>query len=117
MTLGEKIKQLRENKGISQPQLAEKLGVSFKTISSWEINRTEPNVGMLIKLAEYFNTSIDEISGYNSQLLNTPTPLAAYNGTDPLKKEISNLLVDVLKKTDDITKLELLKSVISSFEN
>lgn len=58
MNLKERIINLRTNKKLSQKQLAEKLYVSDKTISSWESGRTEPSLEMLIKLSEIFECSI-----------------------------------------------------------
>lgn len=53
------IKQLRERKGMDQKELGEVVGVSDKTVSSWEINRTEPKMGIVQKLADYFGVSTD----------------------------------------------------------
>lgn len=50
MMIGTNIKRLRELRGLSQSELASKLGISDKTVSSWEINRTEPKIGMIEKL-------------------------------------------------------------------
>lgn len=52
MNYGERISKLRQNKNITQKELASKLYVTDKTISSWESNRTEPNLEMIIKLSE-----------------------------------------------------------------
>ena len=49
--LGDKIKEIRKGKNISQQELADKLFVSDKTISSWEKNRTEPNLDMIVKIS------------------------------------------------------------------
>lgn len=57
--IGTTIKMLRENKNISQEELGNVLGVSDKTISSWEINRTEPKMGTVQLLADYFGVSTD----------------------------------------------------------
>lgn len=57
--IGTTIKMLRENKNISQEELGNVLGVSDKTISSWEINRTEPKMGIVHLLADYFGVSTD----------------------------------------------------------
>lgn len=53
------IKQLREKKGMSQEELGDIVGVSDKTVSSWEINRTEPKMGIVQQLADYFDVSTD----------------------------------------------------------
>ena len=66
--IGTTIKMLRENKNISQEELGNVLGVSDKTISSWEINRTEPKMGIVQLLADYFGVSTDYlIKGYLSK--------------------------------------------------
>lgn len=57
--IGTTIKMLRENKNISQEELGKIVGVSDKTISSWEINRTEPKMGIIQLLADYFGVSTD----------------------------------------------------------
>ena len=53
------VKQLRERKGMDQKELGEVVGVSDKTVSSWEINRTEPKMGIVQQLADYFGVSTD----------------------------------------------------------
>lgn len=53
------IKQLRESRGLNQEELGSIVGVSDKTVSSWEINRTEPKMGIVQKLADYFNVTTD----------------------------------------------------------
>lgn len=53
------IKQLREQRGLNQDELGAIVGVSDKTVSSWEINRTEPKMGIVQQLADFFNVSTD----------------------------------------------------------
>lgn len=53
------IKKLREKQGLSQEELGDIVGVSDKTVSSWEINRTEPKMGIVQQLADYFNVTTD----------------------------------------------------------
>jgi len=52
MNYGDRISNLRQSKNITQKELASKLYVTDKTISSWESNRTEPSLEMIIKLSE-----------------------------------------------------------------
>jgi len=58
---GDKLKELRELNQMTQVELARKLGVSDKTISSWEINRTEPKMGMVQAIADIFNVKTDDL--------------------------------------------------------
>lgn len=55
--LGEKIKSIRIKNGLTQMQLADILCVSEKTISSWENNRTVPDLNMIYKISDYFKKS------------------------------------------------------------
>ena len=64
------LKELRENKKLSQKQLAADLHISQSTVGMWESGKREPNFEMLTKLAEYFNVSTDYLIGN----LDTPTP-------------------------------------------
>lgn len=57
MNYGERISKLRQSKNITQKELASKLYVTDKTISSWESNRTEPSLEMIIKLSEILECS------------------------------------------------------------
>lgn len=66
MTIGEIIKEQRENKGWSQAELAEKLGITQDSISLWEKNRRIPNTPYIISLAKLFNISTDYLLGYEN---------------------------------------------------
>ena len=59
--VGSFLKDLRREKGITQEQLAEELGVSGRTISRWETGNNMPDIGLLVEIAEYFDVSIPEI--------------------------------------------------------
>ena len=61
MNYGERISKLRQNKNITQKELASKLYVTDKTISSWESNRTEPNLEMIVKLSEILECSASHL--------------------------------------------------------
>lgn len=75
MNVGEQIKRYRELNDLTQTELAEKLGVSRQAVSSWEINRTEPNIGMIEKMAILFQCrKTDLIGGDNVDYLITSTP-------------------------------------------
>lgn len=59
--ISKNIKQFRNAAGITQDDLAAKINVSRQTISSWETDRTQPDVDMLEALASVFEVSIEEI--------------------------------------------------------
>lgn len=58
MSIGDRICKLRKSKGFTQLDLANKLFITDKAISSWEQNRTEPSLEMLVKIAEILDCSI-----------------------------------------------------------
>ena len=58
---GATIKQLRENKKLTQEELAEKIGVSSKTISKWETAKGLPDISLLQPLAEALGISVIEL--------------------------------------------------------
>ena len=61
MTIGEKIKELREEKGWIQKKLAETLGVTVNVVSLWETGRNEPTIFNCILLADVFGVTLDEL--------------------------------------------------------
>ena len=61
MTLAEKILSLRTQRGMSQDDLAEKLEVSRQSVSKWETAQSTPDLDKIIKLADLFGTTVDEL--------------------------------------------------------
>ena len=66
MTIGEKIKTLRRKHGLTQEQLAEKLGISRQALSKWEADASIPDTENVIRLARLFDITTDHL------LLDTP---------------------------------------------
>ena len=63
INIGENIRSLRKTKDVTQEELAEYLGISFQSISKWERGEGFPDITMLPDLADFFNTSVDELLG------------------------------------------------------
>ena len=61
MKFGKKIMELRKKSGLSQEELAEKVGVARQTISKWELNETSPDLKQAKELSIIFNVSLDEL--------------------------------------------------------
>ena len=61
MTLAEKILSLRTAQGMSQDDLAEKLEVSRQSVSKWETAQSTPDLDKIIRLADLFGVSVDEL--------------------------------------------------------
>lgn len=62
MSIGERIVQLRNDKGVSQGQLAQILGVSRQAISKWENDQSSPDTLHLIKLADVLDTEVEYLA-------------------------------------------------------
>ena len=65
MDFGNKIMELRKKKGMSQEELAEKVGVARQTISKWELGETSPDLKQSKELSKIFNISLDELTENN----------------------------------------------------
>ena len=67
MTIGQRIAQLRKEKGLSQKRLGEELGVSRQAISKWEADGAIPEVDKLIALSRLFGTSVGYLLGVEEE--------------------------------------------------
>lgn len=81
MTLGQRIKKLRNEKGLTQKDLASQMNVAFQTISKWEADTNEPDVATLKQLAKIFECSVDDllseeepINNKEKEVVVTPPP-------------------------------------------
>lgn len=66
-TFGTRFKELREERGLNQSDIAKELGVIKQAISNYEKNDREPEFADLVKIANYFNVSIDYLLGRINQ--------------------------------------------------
>lgn len=62
-----RIRYLRQSAGLTQVQLAEKLGVKKQSISNWENDNIMPSVEMLVRVADYFHVGTDYLLGRSAQ--------------------------------------------------
>ena len=61
--IGDKIKELRKARKITQEQLADAIGISFQAVSKWENHIALPDITLVPALANYFNVTCDELLG------------------------------------------------------
>lgn len=66
--LGDKIYRLRKQKGVSQEELGNIIGVSRQSISKWELNEMTPNFENISQLSKYFEVSVDSFMYETSEL-------------------------------------------------
>ena len=80
MNLGERIYELRNQKNLSQGDLADKLDVSRQSISKWENNMAVPDLDKLMKLCDVFEISLDELTG-REKIEKSVTPVSSQSPT------------------------------------
>ena len=85
LALGKNIKSLRTEKGWTQKELSEKLGVTIKTISYFELGERQPSRETLIKLAEIFGISVDRLLGNENESIRD----------SDLTRDIKKILVEI----------------------
>lgn len=61
-----RLKELRQEKGLTQERFAQEINVSKGAVAMWETSKREPDVDMLKKIAAYFGTSVDDLIGAES---------------------------------------------------
>lgn len=102
------LKKFRQKINISQYELADKIGMSRSTLSNYEKNLAEPSISTLIKLADFFNITIDELVGRKTDILNL-------NFVDDTRKR---LIKNILNVSDNLVeKLEALFEGMKLAEN
>ena len=68
MLFGERLKELRAERKISQMDLAKATGISQSAIAKWELGKADPCSTALIKLAKYFSKSVDYLLCIENEL-------------------------------------------------
>lgn len=68
MSLGNSLFQARKNCGLSQEEVAEKLGVSRQTVSKWETDETVPDIRQSKKMAVLYHVSLDELIDFDIEI-------------------------------------------------
>lgn len=68
MNLGNSLFHARKKRGLSQEEVAQKIGVSRQAISKWETNETIPDIYQSKKMAKLYNVSLDELIEFDVDL-------------------------------------------------
>lgn len=63
MSIGQRIKELREELGLSQMALSNATGISQSAIAIWELGKSEPTASAIITLSKFFNETADYLLG------------------------------------------------------
>lgn len=99
---GERIKELRKNKGLSQEELGECFSISGPAVSKWEAGLSEPDNLTLIKLSNFFGVSTDYLLGKSDLIaekeIEVLKQLLIRNGFMKSDEDLTNKEVDKLMK-------------------
>ena len=68
MEISERLKEIRQNAGMTQEEVAEKIMVSRVTVSHWENGKSLPDIVSLISLSDLYSTSLDELLKGDSKM-------------------------------------------------
>lgn len=90
MNIGNKIKELRKARGVTQEELANSIGISFQSVSKWENGIALPDISLTPKLASYFGISMDELFDFSLQkvddeIMNIAHDAANFRESNPQK--------------------------------
>jgi len=99
--LGERLKRLREDRGISQSELARRLGTSPRMVLRWEKNEVRPGAEHLVNISKTLRTSVDSVLGLGSPddpLLHELMALVPHLGT-----KNRQLVLDLVRALADPT--------------
>jgi transcription regulator len=95
--LKDNIKKARLNVGLTQSEVAEKLGVAQAQYARWENGGRNPKDETVEKLAEIFETSFEILKGRDDGLEEIVSLLKQYNLSEEQKEEIKDLIKEYIK--------------------
>lgn len=93
MNIGDKIKEQRLRKELTQEQLGELLNVSRSTVSSWEVGRNYPDLDTIISISDLFNISLDKLLREDKEMSKSVTKKVKMNKVYKIILAIIGLLV------------------------
>ncbi|MBQ8697191.1 MAG: helix-turn-helix transcriptional regulator [Clostridia bacterium] len=105
LKLSENLKQVRKDKGITQEQLANTLGVSFQSVSRWETGAAYPDIELLPVIAGYFGITVDELIG------------TAHAGNELRYKEYTARIKELREQGKEEERIKLLRQMHAEFPN
>ncbi len=119
MNIGAMIKKLRNERDLTQEQLAEYLNISVSAVSQWESEKTVPDISTILALAEFFNVSLDDLFDRNSEkrkadIDNYDKKSLEYRNKGEIQQDLSLWKEAVQKYPNDFNCLESLAYALFS---
>jgi len=98
VSFGARIQRLRKEKGLTQNQIAEQVGVSAQAVSKWENDQATPDIDILVKLSEIYDVSLDELLGkeVKTKLVEKPN-----------KKDFEQMILKIIITSQDGDKVRV----------
>lgn len=114
MKYGDILKKLRNNKGLSQKELTDRLNINRSTYARYETSATQPDFDTLKKIANFYNVTVDYILGNKTNNIEDMSE----NDIDAEIKEITDKMNVWYKSEpeDKELKLRMLRRMLESFE-
>ena len=118
---GSFLKELRKEKNFTQEQVADKLGVSGRTISRWETGAYMPDISLLVDIAEMYDVDVRDIidgerkdKDMNSEVKEVAVKMADYSAmqTENLKKWIKTMSVSLLIVSAFLVIMEIVSQIM-----
>lgn len=105
LKIGEKLKELRCERSITQEQLADLLGVSCQSVSRWELGACYPDIELLPVIANYFDVSLDDLVGMRDIR------------SEKKRSEIFTVALDLERQQDLDGAIAVLRSALKTYPN
>lgn len=119
--IGNFLKELRKEKKLTQEQVADKLGVSGRTISRWETGAYMPDISLLVDIAEMYDVDVRDIidgerkdTNMNSEVKDVAVKMADYSTMqiESLKKWIKTMSVSLLIVSVFLVIMEIISQLL-----
>ena len=118
MTFGETLKRLRQRNNISQDELAKKLNVKQYVISSWEIERSEPNIEQIKFLSTFFNVPTDYLLGKDIIIVSDEKEfkIVTNHFKQDINDDVINEVIKLLEELNEKDKNKIVKIIENVIE-
>ena len=118
MTIGKVIRKYRKEKGLTQEEMAIRLGVSTPAVNKWENGNTLPDITLLVPIARLFGISTDELLSFKEDITDKEIEIFIKEIDKRLKNEpFDNVFKDAKKKIEEYPGNEKLKWQIAVILN
>ena len=96
--IGRKLRELRQASGLTQKQVADRIGVTASVVSAYENDIRSPSYSALVKLVALYNVSADYLLGITEKRTRDSQHLVSLDGLTPSKIALVTQLIEALKE-------------------